>query len=57
MLLCCRQKCVNTLTRFKRMLRDYIKRANCTEFCSNQHIKGVQWLNGGVLDSRPMVRG
>ena len=31
MLLCCRKKCVNTVTLFKRMPRDCIQRANSTE--------------------------
>ena len=30
----------------------YVKRASSFEHLSNQHIKGAQWLSGGVLDSR-----
>ena len=48
MLLCCRQKCVNTLTLFKRNAKElFLQRANSTE----RH-KGAQWLSGGMLDSR-----
>ena len=45
MLLCCRQKCVNTLTLFKRTI-------SRGQIAPNV-IKGAQWLSGGVLDSRP----
>ena len=57
MLLCCRQKCVHTLTLFKRNAKRLFQRTNRTECFSNQHIKGAKWLSGGVLNSRPRSCG
>ena len=50
MLLCCRQKCVNTLTLFKRDAKGLYQEQ--TGLFSIQHIKGDQWLIVGMLDSK-----
>ena len=56
MLLCCRQKCVNTLTMFKRNVKGLYQEGKLHRILFKS-AQGVQWLSGGVLDSGPRVMG
>ena len=52
-LLCCRIKCVNDLTWFKRNAKGLRGQIALNIFFQNEQIEGAQWPSGRVLNSRP----